>query len=302
MKIRQLEAMRAVVTTGTTTQAAEVMGMTQSAVSRLISQLEEGLGFALFDRHRGRLAITPEGQEFFSVAERILDEIDQIRETAINIRAHNASTLRIVAMPAIGTCMLPKPLQLLQAENKRLNVIVHLKNRSELQHAVADRQYDFGLATLPIVQQGLSVEPLCRVRSVLIMPKGHRLADKRTINADDLDGERFVSLSADTVMRYRTEELFTRLKIKRQVVAEAQSTILMGNLVELGIGVAVVHPFVADHFVGKVEVRPFEPAIEISYGLVFPEGSRRLRVVDSFADKMRLCFSDSEYVVSESAI
>ena len=299
VKIRQLEAMRAVATTGTTTQAAAVMGLTQSAVSRLVSQLEEGLGFVLFDRHRGRLTITPEGQEFFTIAERILDEIDRIRETAINIRAHSAGTLRIVAMPAIGTCMLPKPLQLLQLENKRLNVIVHLKNRSELQHAVADRQYDFGLATLPMVQQGLSVEPLCRVRSVLIMPKGHRLADKQTVSANDLDGERFVSLSADTVMRYRTEDLFTRLKIKRQVTVEAQSTILMGNLVELGLGVAVVHPFVADHFEGRVEVRPFEPAIEISYGLIFPKGSRRLRIVDSFAEKMRLCFSGSENVISE---
>jgi DNA-binding transcriptional LysR family regulator len=301
MKIRQLEAMRAVVVTGTTIQAAQVIGLTQSAVSRLVSQLEDGLGFALFDRHRGRLTITPEGQEFYSVAERILDGVDQIRDTAVNIRAHGAGTLRIAAMPAIGTCMLPKPLQLLQAENRRLNVIVHLKSRSELQHAVADRQYDFGLATMPIVQQGLTVEPLCRVRSVLILPKGHRLTEHKIVNAADLEGERFVSLSADTVMRYRTEELFTRLKIKRQLTVEAQSTILMGNLVELGLGVAVIHPFVADHFAGRLEVRPFEPAIEISYGLVFPEGSHRLRIVDSFAEKMRQCFSGSEYVVSEPA-
>ncbi len=302
MKIRQLEAMRAVVATGTTTQAAEIMGLTQSAVSRLISQLEDDLGFTLFDRHRGRLAITPEGQEFFNAAERILDEVDQIRDTADNIRAHGAGTLRIAAMPAIGTCMLPRPLKMLQDDYERLNVVVHLKTRSELQHAVADRQYDVGLATLPIADQGLVVEPLCRVRSVLIMPLGHRLAKKRVVSADDLVGEKFVSLSSDTVMRYRTEELFTRLKIDRQLAVEAQSTILMGNLVELGLGVAVVHPFVAEHFAGKVEIRPFEPAIEVSYGLVFPEGARRLRIVDSLAEKMHLCFSDSGHAVSEAVV
>ena len=302
MKFRQLEAMRAVMTTGTTTQAAEAMGLTQSAVSRLISQLEDDLGFALFDRHRGRLAVTPEGQEFFNAAERILDEVDQIRETADNIRAHGTGTLRIAAMPAIGTCMLPKPLQMLQAEHRNMNVVVHLKNRSELQHAVADRQYDIGLATLPIGEQGLVVEPLCRLRSVLIMPKGHRLADRPLVRAADLEGERFVSLSADTVMRYRTEELFTRSRIDRQLAVEAQSTILLGNLVELGLGVAIVHRFVADHFAGKVEVRPFEPAIDVSYGLVFPEGARRLRIVDSFVEKLRLCFPASGHSTAEPAL
>ena len=297
MKLRQLEAMRSLVVTGTTTRAADMMGLTQSAVSRLIGQLEEDLGFDLFDRHRGRLAITPEGQEFYTVAERILDEVDQIRETAGNIRAHGAGTLRIAAMPAIGTCMLPRPLKMLQQEAKRLKVIVHLKNRSELQHAVADRKYDIGLATLPIAQQGLTVEPLCTVRSVVIMPKRHRLAEKRIVHADDLDDENIVTLSADTVMRYRTEEMFSRLKVRRHSVVEAQSTILMGNLVELGIGVAVIHPFVAEHFAGRVEVREFEPAIEISYGLVFPESARRLWVVKQLVKMMRVCFPDTGIVV-----
>jgi DNA-binding transcriptional LysR family regulator len=133
------------------------------------------------------------------------------------------------------------------------------------------------------------------------MPKGHRLAKKATIRAEDLDGENIVTLSADTVIRYRTEELLSRLKVKRHSIVEAQSTILMGNLVEIGIGVAVIHPFVADHFSGKVEVRDFEPAIEISYGLVFPEGARRLWVVEKLAEKMRICFPQSGFVIPGEA-
>lgn len=290
MKIRQLEAVRAVVATGTTSQAASVIGLTQSAVSRLISQLEDSLGFAIFDRRRGRLSITPEGQEFLGAAEKILAEIDQIRESANYIRAHGAGTLRVAAMPAIGTCMLPKPLEMLHREFPRLKVIVHLKNRSELQTAVLDRRYDVGLATLPMAEQGLVVEPLCKVRAVLIMPKEHRLAEKETVRAEDLNGENVVTLSADTVLRYRTEELFSRLKIQRRIVAEAQSTIMVGNLVELGLGVALTHPFVADHFAGKVETRPFEPEVDINYGLIFPERSHRRQIADRFVEAMHSCF------------
>ncbi len=294
MKIRQLEAVRAVVATGTTSQAATVMGVTQSAVSRLIGQLEDSLGFAIFDRRRGRLTITPEGQEFLVATEKILAEIDQIRETADNIRQRGAGSLRVAAMPAIGTCMLPKPLEMLHREYPRLKMIVHLISRSDLQAAVLDRRYDVGLATLPLAQRGLVVEPLCRVQAVLIMPKGHRLSEKASIRAEDLRGENVVTLSADTVLRYRTEELFSRLKIERHVVAEAQSTIMMGNLVELGIGVALTHPFVAAHFAGRVETRPFTPVVDIDYGLIFPERLYRRQIVESFVEKMRSCFPDPE--------
>ncbi len=300
MKIRQLEAMRALIATGTTTQAAEVMGISQSAISRLICQLEDTLGFTLFDRHRGRLTITPEGREFFGMAEGILDQVDQIQETASNIRAHGTGTLRVVAMPAIGTCMLPQPLKMLREEYNNLNIIVHLKGRSELQQAVAERRYDIGLATLPIVQQGLTVEPLCTVRSVIIMPNDHRLAAKSVVHAEDLEGESLVSLSTDTVMRYRTEEMLTKLKIHCQAAIEAQSTILLGNLVKIGLGIAVAHPFVADHFRGQLQIRPFEPAIDISYGLIFAEGARRLRVTDRFSENMRICFASSDELIARA--
>ena len=78
MKLRQLEALRAVVASGTTTQAADLLGLTQSAISRLITQLETELGLNIFDRRHGRLRITPEGQLFYDVVKKLLSGVDQI--------------------------------------------------------------------------------------------------------------------------------------------------------------------------------------------------------------------------------
>ena len=80
MKLRQLEAMRAVLARGTTTHAAETIGLTQSAISRLITQLEDEVGLRLFDRRQGRLQITPEGQHFYAIAEKVLAGVDQISD------------------------------------------------------------------------------------------------------------------------------------------------------------------------------------------------------------------------------
>ena len=108
-------------------------------------------------------------------------------------------------------------------------------------------------------------------------------------------------ISCDFIQRrHQRQRLWRKLKIKCQSVVDAQSTILLGNLVKIGVGVAVVHPFVADHFGDQLEIRPFEPEIDISYGLIFAEGSRRLRVADQLAKNMRICFSGSgQFIPSE---
>lgn len=103
MKLRQPEAMRAVVARATTTHAADVLGLTQSAVSRLIMQLEAELGVSLFERRHGRLLLTPEGQHVFDVAQRVLDGVDQLTATARDVRTLRSGALRFISMPALAT-------------------------------------------------------------------------------------------------------------------------------------------------------------------------------------------------------
>ena len=286
-----MEAVRAVLATGTTTQAAAVMGVTQSAVSRLVSQLEDDLGFALFDRRRGRLIATPEGLEFFQVADRILADIDRLRDTAAGIRAQGTRTLRIVAMPAIGVGMLPGPLTRLIAARGDVRIAVDLKSRGELEAAVAEGRYDLGLATLPVVHPGLAVEPLASVRAVLIAPPGHRFAGRDGISVADLDDEPMAALSTDTILRHRLEALCAAHGVRPRLVVEAQSTILIANMVARGLGVALVHPFVAEQYRGRVATAAFEPEIGISYGLVFPQAGPRLRLVEEVAAAIREAFA-----------
>ena len=78
MKHRQLEAFRNVMQTGTTAKAADLMCVSQPAVSRLISELEIYLNFSLFDRNKGRLVPTPEALKFFNGVERFFIGIDEL--------------------------------------------------------------------------------------------------------------------------------------------------------------------------------------------------------------------------------
>jgi len=287
MKLRQLEAMRAVIARGTTMHAGELIGLTQSAVSRLITQLEKELGFNLFDRRHGRLLITPEGQQFYEVVEKVLAGIDQIKATARDITMLGTGAVRIISMPALGYGLLPKPIAIIKSRYKQIKILVDSGNRGDIEQGVASAKYDFGLATLPIEHESIDTEPLCGMDAVCITPLDHHLTKEKIIHAQDLAGEQFISLEPGTMFRYRTDEIFGSLGLRRKISVEAQSTVMVCNMVASGIGLSLVHPFVAHTFADRVAIRPFEPAIRFEYGLLFPAGVTRSKVTQEFTDTLK---------------
>ena len=234
MKLRQLEAMRAVLARGTTTHAAEGLGLTQSAVSRLITQLEDEVGLRLFDRRHGRLLITPEGRHFYAIAEKVLAGVDQISATARDIRTLQVGTLRIIAMPALGYGLLPDTIAKIKTRYKQVKISVNFGARRELERGLANAEYDFGIATLPVDHELIEGEPLCGVNAVCVLPLGHPLAGKESIAAKDLEDMPFISMESEAFFRYRIDELFGRLGVPRSLGIEAQSTIMVCNLVSKG--------------------------------------------------------------------
>jgi DNA-binding transcriptional LysR family regulator len=86
MNFRQLEIYRAVMMSGSASRASELLEITQPAVSRSIAELEASMGFSLFDRVRGRLVPTPEGQMFFTDVVASFVGLDTLRASAARIR------------------------------------------------------------------------------------------------------------------------------------------------------------------------------------------------------------------------
>ena len=287
MKLRQLEAIRAVMASGTTTHAAELMGLTQSAVSRLVAQLEEELGLSIFDRRHGRLQITPEGQQFYDVAKKVLAGIDQIDATARDIRTLQAGALRILAMPALAYGLLPRTIAKINNRFKQVKISVGVGTRAELEDGIASSQFDVGIATLPVDQKGIETELLCSVDCVGVLPVGHPLAEKETISVEDMGGLPFVSLSPGTLFRYKIDELFAMSDIRRGMLVEVPSTVMVCELVASGIGVSIVHPFVAAGFRDNIVVRHFSPSIRFDYGLLFPVNQRRSLLTQTFVETIR---------------
>jgi len=287
LKLEQLMAMRAVVARGTTTHAAELLGRTQSTVSRLIMQLEEELGISLFERRHGRLLITPEGQHVYDIAHKVLDGVDQLNATARDVRTLRAGALRIIAMPALAYGLLPDTIARITRSYPSVKISIGVGMRTDLEHGITKASYDLGLATLPVNEEAIDIEPLCAVDAVCVVPPSNPLAEKPVIVAEDLAGISFISIDPRTMLRFRTDELFGSLGIRRTLSVEAQSSHMACNLVARDLGVSIVHPFIADTMGERIVARPFSPSLRLEYALLFPSGQRRSLLSEVFVDWLR---------------
>jgi DNA-binding transcriptional LysR family regulator len=266
---RQLEAFRAVMLTGGMTPAAELIGITQPAVSRLIRDLQRALRLRLFERRGARLLPTSEAHSLYREVERSFVGLDRIAQAAVELRQRRAGTLRIAALPALANGFLPRFMgAFLEARPKLDLALFGLSSHAVLDWVVSG-QCDFGFVEMAIEHPSVEVETLPPVRAVAVLPAAHRLARKSELRPEDFAGEPFISLGQSTVMRFRIDALFADAGIARQMRVETQLTMIACALAASGVGLSIVDPFTAREYEGRgLVVRPFSERIDVEYGLL----------------------------------
>ncbi len=267
MKIRQMEALRAVVQTGTTKEAGAAISLTQSAVSKLIGQLEDELSVQLFTRRSGRMVLTLEGRMIYDEVERVLAIVDELRAKSRDTGALRFGKLRIGTMPALAHGLLPGTLSKLRESFPNLTTVVEEQARARIEDQVSSGFFDPGLVTLPIHDDRLELTPLGMVHAVCVMPIDHRLSKMSEISVGDLEDESVVSVAPETLLRHRTDALFGEARVRRNLAFQTQSTLLACQFARNGLGVAIVHPLIAMSLGPLIIHRPFKPRIELQYAI-----------------------------------
>lgn len=262
---RQVEAFRAVMLTGGMTSAAELLGVTQPAVSRLVRGFEDGLGLTLFERRGNAVTPTPNATLLLTEVERSFVGLSRIEEMARAIRIQAAGTLRIAAMPALVTSALPRFIGDFLRRRRDLRVSIQAMPSHMVVEAVGAGQADFGYALGPLERPGFEIRPV-EASAAIILPAGHRLVARSHIVPADLEDEDFVSVAPGTLFNARVE--LALAGIRRRSLIETSWFETACVLVAQGAGTSIVDPFSAREFVDRgVAVRRFEPRLDL--GLLF---------------------------------
>ena len=242
MNVRQLEAFRAIMSTGTTARAAEFMHTSQPAISRLLAQLESSLRMKLFEREKSRLRPTPEGKLLLVEVERAFTGLDHIRERAAWIRSGAGGSLTVATLPALGFAAMPRIVARFREAFPQMVVRLEIVGSNEVRDRVASGRCDIGFAADEIDTAGVAVEPLSERAGLLALPTGHVLCRHRQVSVEQISHHPFVALAARDTARRQLEEAVANKGLNLNVVAEAAYSLTIASLVKAGVGIGLVNP------------------------------------------------------------
>lgn len=293
LSFRQVEAFRAVMIAGTTTGAADILCVSQPAVSRLLNDFEEAVQVPLFERQKKRLTPTPEALVLFEEVEKSFVGIEKLARTAEELRDFHRGTLRIVAMPALSQDFMPKVVHDFMASHKGVAVTLQVRSSQQVADWISTQHFDVGLSAIKVSDPAIEVQPLADTQLVCVLPPGHRLGDKDCILPEDLAGEMFVSLGTEQSVRYKVDEVFEQAGVSRQLLFDTQVSHVACAFVLEGSGVSLVDPVTALHYKKQgLVVKRFEPGISFTYNLLYPATRSKSQLALEFSQLVKQQLSE----------
>lgn len=237
---RGLQAFQATYMTGSISAAAQSMNLSQPAVSRLLKDLENDLGFSLFFRVRGRLQRTPEGTAFFEEVRRSFIGLERLRVAARNIRNGHRFRLVVNALPALAATCLPRIAAAFMAEHPDTTITLQPMPSHHIVQGVIDREHSLGIVLTQSFPSGIRVLQNFRWPAMCILPAGHELVDRDVIYPADFEGQTLIRIVPGTQIGDQTTRMLDNHDVSCRTMIECNLTHFAQKLVKEGVGLAIV--------------------------------------------------------------
>lgn len=269
LDLRQLEAFSAVISSGSVTAAAKVLQRSQPAVTRLIQDLENAIGYPLFLRNGPRIYPTEQALRLHEYVETALSSLQQIRLRANEIWKEEKTPLLIAATPSMSSGLLPTALARISLDDA---VQILSDSAEQTAHAIITGQAELGVSSLPLEHQGVQVHWIGQSRCVLALREDDPLAQKSQVSLGDLAARKMITPYNPYRLRRRYEQVLRKAKVKPAGVIETNSSVNILSCIRSGLGVAIMEPVTAYGLpVAGVVLRELDVEIPYYFGVTTPQ-------------------------------
>ncbi|CAM5782235.1 LysR family transcriptional regulator [Ottowia pentelensis] len=243
--LRQLSAFVAVARTGSFTEAAAHLHVTQSALSGLIKDLEGALGVQLVHRTTRSVQLSQIGSEFLPLAQRIQDDLERALHSIAELKSLNAGQVRIAAPQLMACTLLPRAVAAFVRQHPKVRVLIVDCEVDEVALRVLSGQVDLGIGPERMPSDELDARLLLDVPFLAVFPPGHALGHQARVSWTDLAHYPLISLQGDYTPMLNSELLSSPGRIELAPAFEVAFMTTALSLVSAGLGVTTCLPYAA---------------------------------------------------------
>lgn len=262
MNLRHIEVFHAVYMNGSVMGAARALNVSQPSVSKVLGHAESRLGFALFNRVRGRLTPTEEAHILFREINELHGRMHSIRQTAKNLRGGAGAYLRLAVLPALGLAAAPAAVVRLIAAHPTAKLDIQTLHHDDILRSLIERDSELAVGFDAPNHPRLESRQIGEGELVALFRKADLPDAPERICLSALQDENFITLanSGPVGNLFSSETIGRELDLKERI--SVRTFYVAAGLVRAGAGVAVIDEYTARATLTEdLDFRPLDPAI-----------------------------------------
>ena len=281
---RQLRAFRVLARTGSFTQTARELHLTQSGISHSMKALETEIGCRLLDRLGKKVVLTQAGEQLLKHAEKILSEMDSARESLTQLGKWGRGRLRLGASTTACQHIIPAVLREFKESFPDHAITIEPGDTPELLQSLLEQRIDLALS-LASNEAQLEFQPLFEDDLHFIVAALHPWARSGHVDREEIPRQNYILYNKKSITFRLIEDYFRREQVVLKTVIEVGSMEATKELVKLGIGVSILAPWICKKEIEEGSVVAFplgRKKLERRWGIIHWRGKRLTLAEETF--------------------
>ena len=240
MQIESLKVFCDLAETTSFTKAAEINGVTQSAVSQQISTLESRFGATFVERSKKKFTLSKEGETLYKYSKQIVQTYDELCHKIQEIQNIVTGNIKVVTIYSIGLHELPPCLKKYLKKHPTVNISVEYRRATQLYEDILTGVADIGLVAYPQNDPRLQVTSLAEDMLVLICHPQHPLAKRATVKLSEISKYKFIAFEPDIPTRRAIDKILRDRNVEADHAMEFDNIETVKRAVEIDAGISIV--------------------------------------------------------------
>lgn len=285
MRLRHIEVFHAIYTTGSITNAAKLLFVSQPSVSKVLAHAELQLGFQLFKRAKGKLVPTSEANMLFSEVDKIYKQIHSIRKMSENILHSADGTVNLALSPALGFELLPRAIAKFRKHHPNVRFKLQTLHNDEALQTLLEHKCDMAFLYSSPSMPGVKEIDLGESEMVILYPDEHFPERPKKLSVDELSDSELIGIWDSGPLGELVWNRLTNSDVQVKSSLQVDTYYIAASLVSKGLGCCTIDKYTAlGNLSDDVSMASFEPPLTFHLKGLYLDSKPIPKICEEFAE------------------